>query len=70
MDIQMPEMDGYQATRKIRENTKFDHIPIIAMTANAMTSDIEQCKAVGMIAHIAKPFEEEDMINKILAHLS
>ena len=70
MDIQMPEMDGYEATTQIRNHPKFNTLPIIAMTANAMTSDIEKCKAVGMNDHIAKPFEEEDVLAKILKLLN
>lgn len=70
MDIQMPEMDGYTATKKIRENPRFKDLPIIAMTANAMSSDIEQCIAAGMNEHVAKPFVEDELITKILAQLS
>ncbi|MBT5230560.1 MAG: response regulator [Methylococcales bacterium] len=69
MDIQMPQMDGYEATRKIRENQKIKDIPIVAMTANAMTSDIEESKKAGMDGHIGKPFEEDVFIKEILAHL-
>lgn len=69
MDIQMPEMDGYEAAKKIREDRSIRQIPIIAMTANAMSSDIAQSKAAGMDDHIAKPVDEEVMLAKILAHL-
>ncbi len=55
MDIQMPNMDGYQATRLIRENMRFKKLPIIAMTANAMQGDRERCLESGMNDHIAKP---------------
>ena len=70
MDIQMPDMDGYEATIKIRENPLLSKLPIIAMTANAMTSDIEQCKESGMNDHISKPFDENEVIEKILMQLS
>jgi signal transduction histidine kinase/CheY-like chemotaxis protein len=68
MDIQMPEMDGYTATRRIREEG-YVNLPIVAMTANAMTSDIEKCQASGMNDHIPKPIDEEVMLAKILANL-
>jgi len=55
MDIQMPEMDGFTATSIIRSNAAFDHIPIIAMTANAMQGDRERSLLAGMDDHITKP---------------
>jgi len=59
MDIQMPEMDGYTATRLIRESDSPDakSIPIVAMTANAFKEDIEKCLESGMNSHIGKPLE-------------
>lgn len=68
MDIQMPEMDGYEATRKIRKDSRFADLPVVAMTANAMVSDIEQCKAAGMNDHIAKPIDEDELLRKVLAY--
>ncbi|MBF0132623.1 MAG: response regulator [Magnetococcales bacterium] len=55
MDIQMPIMDGYSASRAIRQMDNFQDLPIIAMTANAMTGDREKCLAAGMNEHISKP---------------
>jgi len=61
MDCQMPVMDGYDATRKIREQDKYKHLPVIAMTANAMKGDRDRVLAVGMNDHIAKPFDPDEM---------
>ncbi|MBL7002921.1 MAG: response regulator [Gammaproteobacteria bacterium] len=57
MDCQMPVMDGYEATLKIREQKEFQQLPILAMTANAMAGDKEQVLSVGMNDHIAKPID-------------
>jgi CheY-like chemotaxis protein len=63
MDVQMPEMDGLEATVAIRaqECKTGTHVPIIAMTAHAMQSDVEQCLAAGMDAYIAKPIRPDDL---------
>lgn len=67
MDIQMPQMDGYLATRTIRtlEDQKKSSIPIIAMTANALLEDREKAARVGMNGHIAKPLDLETMFQTI-----
>ena len=72
MDVQMPIMDGFKATQKIREIEKSTstHTPIIAVTANAFPEDKERCMACGMDDYISKPFQPEDLINKIKHHLS
>lgn len=57
MDLQMPEMDGYQATRKIRSEARFTKLPIIAMTAHATTEERERCLDAGMNDHISKPID-------------
>jgi signal transduction histidine kinase len=59
MDCQMPVMDGLEATCKIREQPRFKDLPIIALTANVMTCDLERAVAVGMNDYIAKPFNPE-----------
>ena len=67
MDVQMPIMDGYEATRAIRalENKKLAAIPIIAMTANAFNEDIEKAKSAGMNAHIPKPLDVPTMMETL-----
>ena len=61
MDIQMPIMDGYTATREIRKDDRFKDLPIIAMTANAMAGDREKTKEAGMNDHIAKPIDVKEL---------
>ncbi len=71
MDVMMPDVDGLEATRRIRalENKELSSIPIIAMTANAFSTDIKNAMDAGMNAHIPKPFVKEDLITKIDANL-
>jgi CheY-like chemotaxis protein len=69
MDVQMPVMSGLLAAEKIRglETSSQLHVPIIAITANAMLGDMEQCLAVGMDDYISKPIDPEVLIEKITA---
>ena len=65
MDIQMPEMDGFQATQAIRSDPRFASLPIVAMTAHAMSGDRDKCLAVGMNDHISKPFNPEELFRMV-----
>ena len=66
MDMQMPEMDGYEATRIIR-NELMDDTPIIALSANATSSEKKKCFQIGMNAYVSKPFKPKDLYNNIVA---
>ena len=65
MDVQMPVMDGLTATQEIRkwEQGKGCHIPVIAMTANAMEGDKEKCLEVGMDDYLTKPFRRKELLD-------
>ena len=66
MDMQMPVMDGISATIEIRQNPKFQDLPIVAMTANAMAQDKEKCLAAGMNDHISKPISPEELFRTLI----
>ena len=70
MDVQMPEMDGLEATRQIRALEKSPQgIPIVAMTANVFREDIEKCLASGMNDHLGKPLDIDDVMEKLRKYL-
>jgi CheY-like chemotaxis protein len=80
MDVQMPEMDGYEATRRIRawekehapehsEGAALPGIPIIAMTANVFREDVEKCLESGMNGHVGKPLDFDEVLRTIQQYL-
>ena len=69
MDVQMPVMDGLEATRAIRAQPRWHALPIIAMTAGAMSSEREQTAEAGMNGHITKPINTEELFSSIAHHL-
>jgi len=66
----MPLMDGYETTRFIAKDSSLNHIPIIAMTANAMIGDREKCLAAGCVSYLAKPFKTDELIQEIKKFLN
>ncbi|WP_447769275.1 CHASE domain-containing protein [Pseudomonas kilonensis] len=66
MDIQMPDIDGLEATRRIRSSPRFAALPIVAMTANASNTDREACLAAGMNDHVGKPIDLEQLVVTLL----
>lgn len=64
----MPEMDGFEATKRIRNGeagSRYLNVPIIALTANAMKGDKERCVSAGMDDYLSKPFDAEDLTDKV-----
>src|SRR4029077_1350100 len=70
MDLQMPEMDGYVATRRIRADQRFAKLPIIAMTADAVAGVREKCLEAGMNDYLTKPFRPNELYATLAAWIS
>ena len=65
MDLQMPEMDGFEATAAIRSDPRMSRVPIVALTAHAMSGDRERCLAAGMSDYLAKPLDLQQLIEVV-----
>ncbi|OGQ67383.1 MAG: histidine kinase [Deltaproteobacteria bacterium RIFCSPLOWO2_12_55_13] len=70
MDLGMPVMDGWEATKKIKANSELRHIPIIAVTSHAMVGDEIQAREAGCDDYVPKPIDENELIRKIKKFLS
>ena len=70
MDIQLPVMDGYEATRRIRSNPELNSIPIIAVTSYALTGDEAKALAAGCNGYITKPYSPRVLLAKVREHLA
>jgi len=70
MDVQMPVLDGLEATRQIRKNPRWNGVPIVAMTAHAMTGDKERCLAAGMNGYISKPVHPSHLLATVDEYLA
>ena len=69
MDVQLPVLDGYEATRRIKANPALRHIPIIAVTSYALSGDEEKTRAAGCDAYVAKPFSPRLLLAKVRGFL-
>jgi two-component system, cell cycle response regulator DivK len=70
MDIQLPTVDGYEATRRIKADPQLRHIPIVAVTSYALSGDEAKCEAAGCDGYVAKPFSPRLILAKIRELLS
>jgi len=63
LDVMMPEMDGYETARSIRAMSRFEHLPIISLTAKAMKGDREKCIGAGASDYITKPVDMDQLLS-------
>jgi two-component system cell cycle response regulator DivK len=70
MDIQLPVMDGYEATRRIRTNPDLKSVPIIAVTSYALTGDEDKAIAAGCNGYVSKPYSPRDLLAKVRSYLA
>jgi two-component system, cell cycle response regulator DivK len=69
MDLSLPIVDGWEATRRLKADARLQHIPIIALTAHAMSGDEEKAKAAGCDDYLSKPIDEDLLFTKLQAFL-
>jgi two-component system cell cycle response regulator DivK len=69
MDIQLPVLDGYEATQRIKADPALAHIPIIAVTSYALSGDEAKTKAAGCDGYVAKPFSPRELLSKVREYL-
>jgi CheY-like chemotaxis protein len=70
MDVNMPVMDGLEATRRLRRDPRWARLPVIALTADVMRAQIQTCIAAGMDAHVAKPIDLREMLSTMVRVLA
>lgn len=69
MDIMMPDMDGYEAIAQMKTHPRLKHIPVIAVTAQAMLGDKERCLEAGAVSYISKPIRVDELVEQINKYL-
>ena len=70
MDLSLPKIDGWEATRRIKSTPTLAHVPIIALTAHAMQGDEEKARAAGCDDYLTKPIDEDELFAMLLKYLS
>ena len=69
MDMMMPDMDGYQAMKKMKEDSEMKNIPVIAVTAQAMVGDRERCLEAGAAGYISKPVNVDELMKQLNSYI-